>query len=153
MVPPGLNTNRGSPLEVTPAMPRPLASWPTELPNPMLLLTKETQLKPTRASFTRLGLKVWVQLIRLFFRLATFVLSPNISHVFVAGSFCFPCEYRPKNRSLSDMLYLSLMSYWPLFYCWAVLLVAPPKPLEALMLVPVRYSGELTSLEKGVLNT
>src|SRR5437016_3034035 len=68
MVPPGLNTNRGRPLEVNPAMPRLVASWPTELANPMLLLTNETQLNPTRASFTRLGLMVWVQLMRLFLR-------------------------------------------------------------------------------------
>jgi hypothetical protein len=41
------------------------------------------------------------------------------------------------------------MSYWSLLYCWAVLLVATPKPLEGLTLVAGRYSGELTSLEKA----
>src|SRR5258706_9388965 len=104
MVPPWLNANRGRPLEVTPVMPRPFASWPTEPPNPILLLTKETQLKPTRASFTRLGVKVWVQLTRLFFRFAIAVLCPISTNGFEFGSFCLPWEYRLKKRSLSDRL-------------------------------------------------
>src|SRR5882672_5543661 len=85
MVPPKLNANNGRPLEVTPLMPRPSASCPVEPPKEMLLLTKAIQLKPTRASFTRLGENVCVQLTRLFFKWATFVLSPASDQVLDAG--------------------------------------------------------------------
>src|ERR1700730_11878173 len=42
------------------------------------------------------------------------------------------------------------MSYWSLLYCWAVLLVATPKPLEGSTLPEGKYREELTSLVKAV---
>src|SRR6267143_1926616 len=68
MVPPRENANNGRPFDVTPLIPRPAPNEPTVPGKVKLLLTKETQFIPNRASLRTDGVNVCVQLTTPFLR-------------------------------------------------------------------------------------